>query len=414
MAQSREVSAEGHVLAKSTPLATPQKHFPHISDTWDGMGNVFADERAPLQRFIDALDFEWLQNRSTTVRGIECTIRTDNFGAGQDNIAYEIRFSDSVSWVARIALPPFIDLPPPFSHRSSAEIQSEISTIEYVSRHTSIPVPKIYDYNIETRNGLGAPYILMEAINGRFVEHLCRIPEKFMRHVYAQVAGIVLQLSKLQFPHIGLLHRDDDASEYGIQGCIFEGYFRENAFSSSREFYSRRMHNFLQHRRRTDTLDRDWTVLAWMYMQSIPLLTVPELDNGPFPLRHPDLNNANIMYDDDYNIVGVIDWTATQTAPLQSFVVPPNDFRVKEGVKQRELYFEVFKQVEEAENPDTPLFVLMSNKRCLLTELVDSYWGYMRFPRESAMKLARLLYGDRTEWDDVKEMYQSSMSQDNE
>lgn len=316
--------------------------------------------------------------------------------------------------MARIALPPFTAPTAPFSHRSSAEIQSEISTIEYVSRHTSIPVPKLYDYNIEAKNGLGAPYILMEAINGRFVEHLCRIPGKFIRHVYAQIAGIVLQLSKLRFPHIGLLHRNEDTSEYGIRGCIFEGYFRENAFSSSHEFYYRRMHNFLQHRRRAETLDHDWIVLAWMYMQSIPRLTVAELDSGPFPLRHPDLNNANLMYDDEYNIVGVIDWTATQTAPVQSFAVPPNDFRVKEGVKQRELYFEVFKQVEQAENPDTPLFALMSDKRCLLTELVDSYWGYMRFPQENAMKLARLLYGDTTEWDDVKEMYQKSMSQENE
>ena len=148
------------------------------------MQNVFAEEPAPLQQFINSLDFEWLRHRARTVRGTECTIRTDIFSAGQDNIAYEISFSDSVRCVARIALPPFSTSVMPFSHREAAEIQSEISAIEYVSAHTTIPVPKIYDYNVEKTNQLGAPYILMKAIKGRFVEHLCRILEKYSRHVY--------------------------------------------------------------------------------------------------------------------------------------------------------------------------------------------------------------------------------------
>jgi hypothetical protein len=246
------------------------------------------------------------------------------------------------------------------------------------------------------------------------VEHLCRIPEKYMRHVYAQIAGIVLQLSKLQFPQIGLLQRNEVTPEYHIQGSIFEGYCRHNAFPSSREFYTTRMLNFLHHKRGAETLDHNWIVLAWLYVQAIPHLVIPEIDTSPFPLRHPDLNNANLMYDEEYNIVGVLDWTATQTAPWQSFVVPPNDFRVKEGVKQREFYLQVFEEAERVKDPATPLFKLMNDSRCLLTELVDSYWGYSRIPWGSAMKLAWMLYGDTVKWDDVKEMYLESMNQEDD
>ena len=120
------------------------------------------------------------------------------------------------------------------------------------------------------------------------------------------------------------------------------------------------------------------------------------------------------MYDEEYNIVGVLDWTATQTAPWQSFVVPPNDFRVKEGVKQRELYLQVFEEVERDEDPDIPLFKLMNGSQCLLTELLDSHWGYSRIPWESAMKLARLLYGNMIKWDDVKEMYLGSLKRNDD
>jgi hypothetical protein len=72
----------------------------------------------------------------------------------------------------------------------------------------------------------------------------------------------------------------------------------------------------------------------------------------------------------------------------------------------------VFEEVERVKDPDTPLFKLMNDSRCLLTELVDSYWGYSRIPWESAMKLARMLYGDTIKWDDVKEMYRESMNQE--
>jgi hypothetical protein len=92
-----------------------------------------------------------------------------------------------------------------------------------------------------------------------------------------------------------------------------------------------------------------------LYLQAIPLIYPPEIDSGRFPLRHPDLNNANLLYDDDYNIIGVINWTATQSAPLQSFVVPPNQFESLEFRSQRLVYFDVFEEVEREENLDTPL-----------------------------------------------------------
>lgn len=52
------------------------------------------------------------------------------------------------------------------------------------------------------------------------------------------------------------------------------------------------------------------------YMDSVPL-------DLPFVLAHPDLRFGNIFIDDDFNIVGIIDWEFTSTIPLQLFSPPP-------------------------------------------------------------------------------------------
>lgn len=42
--------------------------------------------------------------------------------------------------------------------------------------------------------------------------------------------------------------------------------------------------------------------------QLIPALTAPERDSDCFVLSHSDLRPANIIVDDDLNIISIIDW----------------------------------------------------------------------------------------------------------
>ena len=123
---------------------------------------------------------------------------------------------------------------------------SEIRTVEYVSRHTSIPIPRIYSYDVDPSNPFGAPYMLMEEVQGHAIHVLPRVPEQYMRHVYRQIAKIVLQLSKIQFPLIGLPRGKDKDSGLHIDGAIFEGYKRVDAFKSAREFYLARHRHYYQ------------------------------------------------------------------------------------------------------------------------------------------------------------------------
>jgi hypothetical protein len=55
---------------------------------------------------------------------------------------------------------------------------------------------------------------------------------------------------------------------------------------------------------------------------------MPRLDfnHGPFPLHHPDLHLANILFDDKFNITGIIDWSYTMSVPFEAFVNLQSDF----------------------------------------------------------------------------------------
>ena len=50
--------------------------------------------------------------------------------------------------------------------------------------------------------------------------------------------------------------------------------------------------------------------------------SIPLRDNGPFPLFHTDFGHNNIIVDDDYNILGVIDWEHACSVPWECVYFP--------------------------------------------------------------------------------------------
>jgi Phosphotransferase enzyme family len=45
-------------------------------------------------------------------------------------------------------------------------------------------------------------------------------------------------------------------------------------------------------------------------------------DNGPFPLCHGDFGHNNIVVDDQYQVLGVIDWEDAYTTPWETIEYP--------------------------------------------------------------------------------------------
>lgn len=62
---------------------------------------------------------------------------------------------------------------------------------------------------------------------------------------------------------------------------------------------------------------------AWFLEKSLTTMVTGEHIYGPFPLGHLDLHYNNILIDGGYNTIGILDWSNTQTVPIERFALIP-------------------------------------------------------------------------------------------
>ncbi|KAH7175377.1 kinase-like domain-containing protein [Dactylonectria macrodidyma] len=88
----------------------------------------------------------------------------------------------------------------------SAKEESEIATIRYLKRHTSIPVPEIYYQDLDPENEVGAAFVLMEKLPGR---HLYKTWDDLSldhkKAVLTEITLVITQFASLRFDKIGSL-----------------------------------------------------------------------------------------------------------------------------------------------------------------------------------------------------------------
>ncbi|KAK4031791.1 hypothetical protein C8A01DRAFT_41762 [Parachaetomium inaequale] len=151
--------------------------------------------------------------------------------AGSLNWAIFVSFDDGVEWAFRS----------PDSGRraflsdeyTSRILASEVATLEYVKRHSSIPVPEVFAYSASGDNDIGVPYILMSKAHGRplstygwlppahqpLAEGTTLLSEWDKRKILSQLGAITAQLSQLRFDKIGSLSHDS-AGNFTIGECL--------------------------------------------------------------------------------------------------------------------------------------------------------------------------------------------------
>jgi hypothetical protein len=360
------------------------------------------------------LKFDYLAQIAQTTRAIancKAKVLTEHFTSGRERVVFEVEFSDGTLWVARISLPlptaadDYTLLPSP----GLEILLSETATMRYLRSETSIPLPRVHSHELQN-NSFGAPYILMDEVLGKFIRPLPSTPLEEVPHIYGQTADIVLALSRLTFSNIGMLSAEDAKGTPVISQCIFPDLSLRDAFTTASEYYTTRFQNFLEDKRKQVPSDNDRVAFAWLCLQSVPHFLIPELNSGPFPLHHPDLNNGNILYDDNHNIVGVLDWTAAGTFPWEIVMTPPEALDAVYFGDRRKLYIDIFEAKEIASTGNNKFASFMRSPASEIINLVnDNYisWG-KRFPHLRAMRLAKLVYSNGTSWEDVKKWYLES------
>lgn len=164
-------------------------------------------------------------SRRSDIPGWVSSFRSGNLSSeiveefsGSFNRSCHIRFCDGVEWLARFTMPGKV-------MDGDEKLRREVAAMRLVREKTSIPVPKVHSWGLSKENRLGlGPFIIMDFVRGgKSLHHLWRqspdeavlssnVSEADLRTIYSQIAGFYLELSKLEFPHVGSLCIRDDQS----------------------------------------------------------------------------------------------------------------------------------------------------------------------------------------------------------
>lgn len=111
---------------------------------------------------------------------------------------------------------------------------SEVATLRYLKRKTNIPVPEVYHQDLSPDNPVGAPYTLMEYIQGRHLYKLWGALNLVAKKaVLSQIATVVAKFASLCFQSIGSLHDE------GIVGPLITPAtnIQRGPFFSTKEYF---------------------------------------------------------------------------------------------------------------------------------------------------------------------------------
>ena len=277
---------------------------------------------------------------------------------GSYNIILTVEFEDgSPSWICRTPRTGGL-----FVNENETlmkeYLNSTISTMNYVSKHTSIPVPKVYGYSLDCNNAAKTPYIFMQEFHNTvsFGEVCDDWEDEHVENIVKEWASYTMQLATLQFDRIGSFHLDlDDMQEKVSINRVIAPYNTEERLDEidanhgpyqSTVDYLLSVSDFKKRSTYEKCFADEEPILKDLLYYNvdcgleafIPFLLDRKTNNGPFLLSHADFNLQNILVDPSQpgKIVGVIDWDFACTVPVQSFCLFPRSLMFDAGLEEED------------------------------------------------------------------------------
>lgn len=382
--------AEQHLLSKSS--GRPSENWPSLDDSYDAV------RARKIEDIISTGNWTYLCSQAVkhyaSAQAVTCVIDRTRFARGMENVVFEVAFSNSTYWVVRIRLSDVQEV--------ETEMLSEIATIRLIQQRTSIPLPTIFAYNSDKENPFGFRYMLMNALPGKVLDdRLSRsIPEQHKIKVAGQLAKYLYELSLITFDKIGRIwcgnHVDENPriisfpahGEYNGRHALCT----VGPFNTSRSYFRalRQGVNKAVQVEHSDNQDwPTWSQACQVLTDAIPSLFISKYQRGPFPLWNLDWHYNNTLLDDEFNITGLLDWSAAQTVPVEQFAVSPEFITLpglsEEGnrpiVEFRAMFVKAWKEIETELLPATPLLTISDVISSTIPDLV--YRCISSFPRHS-------------------------------
>ena len=238
---------------------------------------------------------------------------------GGQNCHLDVTFEDGVTWLARIRLDDPL-LPP--REAQNHIFLSEVATLEFLSK-TSIPAPRIYQYQLEgANNPVGSSYVLMEKMPGKPLDWTSATQGQ-RNIIMEQLASLYMEIEKYPLPMMGSMALSEPLGSIGAfaQEPWFGAPDRPlGPFPTLEAAYRTVISQHLQalRSREVSSLPFDNYLSFLWRLQTLPQLVKTSVSScGPYYLKHYDDKGDHILVDDDFNITGVIDWEFASAEPKE-------------------------------------------------------------------------------------------------
>lgn len=242
---------------------------------------------------------------------------------GRFNYHFPIYFDDDEVWICRVRRQNA--LTPPVSMQNVI-VRSEVATLNFLA-NIHVPVPRVHGFALHSPdNAVGMAYILMDMLEG-YPLRWHKTDEPAKTHLLEQLADIYIRLYQHPFPAIGCLFPSagnstivgpltwDEIADINPDGSLsLLGPFQD--LESYLTAVIKRNLDFIVTGKAYESGRLDAYLVHLYLLDCVPKLSRHLADDSAqFFLRHVDDKGSHILVDDDYNIVGMIDWEWAQIVP---------------------------------------------------------------------------------------------------
>ncbi|KAJ0167558.1 hypothetical protein CTA2_1848 [Colletotrichum tanaceti] len=334
-------------------------------DDWDYNG---MKER--IQATIDNINKAVLIRHAERIKG-QKVVMSQPFSAGQYWICFELVSEDGSLVIARVRLPRHPDAPVARSEEDEAyAIACEITTMEFVKqRLPHIPVPHVYAYEApgsQLAADAGAVYMLLEGLYGNTLQDvepdICNLPATTQEHIMAQWTKVQAELATISCPQIGSICSISKTGNpvLGRLASSFGELEDPGPFSNAIDYFTAAANAA------AGGPDSSAKLGAFVFRDIVRKTPLFRDGNGSYPFSHMDLGGQNILVDNRFNFVGIIDWEFAQTAPwevnhypmpfplaetdVEGILKDPSHIAYRNVLKQdfsRRIYLQKFQEAEE-------------------------------------------------------------------
>ncbi len=407
------------------------------SKYWTGVltADSKSDKSKRIQQIFATANFKYLSDQALQLRKeqkphppshVKCTVNTAEFTSGFNNLILEIAFTDEVYWIARIPHKAFTE-----TDRTS--VLSEIATMKIIHYNTTVPIPRVFGFELSSDQPFRYPYVFLEHMPGRSLPRMIAdsVPREHHAKVAKQLGKVFVELQRLNFSRIGRVWCGDNAGTQPPKIISMAWHASPGPLQTSLEYFYSQRQSENQEAMALHPSDPDWLTACWVLKTALTDMIVEDRVYGPFPLCHLDLHYGNMLFDDNFNLTAVLDWENAQAAPLEQLSVCPElvgfpgrsdednepilEFKklVIDAIKEMEQHLErgqllldcpaLEMDTSDGESERTSLSAFMASPSATIV-----YRQYMASPRKTlwtAKNVAKLMYREAVTWDQLKTVY---------